>query len=266
MELSGEYRIPAAPETVWSKLVDPAALKDCIPGCQSVEQTGDNQYAAVVTSKIGPVKATFNGQVTLLDLDPPHSYKIAGEGKGGAAGFGKGTADVALAPDGEGGTILTYKADAQVGGKMAQLGARLIQGTVQKLADEFFASFARLAAEAEAAGAANAAAAAPAPEPVVAAPANRPVVPDHGAPVSPAAAGMSAAVSPAAAAMGLSGSHAPHDDHGTHGHDDHGHDQGHDGHGHGGDAHGHGHGKGANPFVWLGALVVVSLVLVLVFG
>lgn len=142
MELSGEYRIPAAPETVWAKLVDPAALKDCIPGCQSVEQTGENQYAAVVTAKIGPVKATFNGQVTLSDFDPPKSYRIAGEGKGGAAGFGKGTADVTLEPDGEGGTILRYTADAQVGGKMAQLGARLIDSTARSMADQFFDRFA----------------------------------------------------------------------------------------------------------------------------
>lgn len=245
MELSGEYRIPAAPETVWAKLVDPAALKDCIPGCQSVEQTGENQYAAVVTAKIGPVKATFNGQVTLSDFDPPKSYRIAGEGKGGAAGFGKGTADVTLEPDGESGTILRYTADAQVGGKMAQLGARLIQGTVQKLADEFFAKFAELAAASEPAAPAPTAAAADTPPPL----------PEHGAPVSPAAAGMSAGISPAAAAIGITG-------HAGHGHDDHGHDD----HGHGHGDHGHGHGKGANPFVWLGALVVVSLVMVLLFG
>ncbi|MAD36969.1 MAG: carbon monoxide dehydrogenase [Tistrella sp.] len=247
MELSGEYRIPAAPETVWAKLVDPAALKDCIPGCQSVEQTGENQYAAVVTAKIGPVKATFNGQVTLSDFDPPKSYRIAGEGKGGAAGFGKGTADVTLEPDGAGGTILRYTADAQVGGKMAQLGARLIQGTVQKLADEFFAKFAELAAASEPATPAATPAAAPAtadtPQPAP--------QPDRGAPVSPAAAGMSAGISPAAAAMDIAG-------HNGHGHDDHGHDD--HGHGHGS------HGKGANPVVWLGALVVVSLVMVLLFG
>ena len=141
MELKGEYRVPAAREHVWAMLNDPAVLRECIPGCESLEGSAAEGFAARVTTKVGPVKATFNGQVTLSNVNPPESYTISGEGKGGVAGFAKGGADVHLAPDGDA-TILTYTVNAQVGGKLAQLGSRLIDSTAKKLADEFFSSFA----------------------------------------------------------------------------------------------------------------------------
>jgi uncharacterized protein len=141
MELKGEYRVPAAREHVWAMLNDPAVLRECIPGCESLEGSPSEGFAARVTTKVGPVKATFNGQVTLSNVKPPESYTISGEGKGGVAGFAKGAADVHLAPDGDG-TILTYTVNAQVGGKLAQLGSRLIDSTAKKLADQFFSSFA----------------------------------------------------------------------------------------------------------------------------
>ena len=144
MELKGEYRIPAPRERVWAMLNDPAVLKECIPGCESLEGSPAEGFAARVTTKVGPVKATFNGEVTLSNINPPESYTISGEGKGGVAGFAKGGADVHLAEDG-GGTVLTYAVNAQVGGKLAQLGSRLIDSTAKKLADEFFSCFAEKA-------------------------------------------------------------------------------------------------------------------------
>ena len=141
MELKGEYRISAPREHVWAMLNDPAVLRECIPGCESLEGSAAEGFAARVTTKVGPVKATFNGHVTLSNVKPPESYTISGEGKGGVAGFAKGGADVHLAPDGSG-TLLTYSVNAQVGGKLAQLGARLIDSTSKKLADQFFACFA----------------------------------------------------------------------------------------------------------------------------
>ena len=141
MELKGEYRIPAPRERVWAMLNDPNVLRECIPGCESLEGSAAEGFAARVTTKVGPVKATFNGQVTLSNVKPPESYTISGEGKGGVAGFAKGGADVHLAEDGAG-TLLTYTVNAQVGGKLAQLGSRLIDSTSKKLADQFFSSFA----------------------------------------------------------------------------------------------------------------------------
>ena len=146
MEMSGEYRIKASREQVWAALNDPEVLKAAIPGCESLEKSGDNSFAAQVTTKIGPVKAKFKGDVELSDIDPPNGYTISGEGKGGAAGFAKGGAEVKLDEDGDE-TVLTYHVKANVGGKMAQLGARLIDGTAKKLSDEFFAKFAELAEE-----------------------------------------------------------------------------------------------------------------------
>lgn len=137
MDMSGEYRIPATREVVWEALNDPEVLKECIPGCDNLEKTSDTEMAAEVTAKVGPVKAKFKGAVTLSDLDPPNSYRITGEGKGGAAGFAKGGADIHLAEESDG-TLLSYTAKAQVGGKLAQLGSRLIDGTAKKMADEFF--------------------------------------------------------------------------------------------------------------------------------
>lgn len=160
MEMSGEYRIPAPRDRVWAALNDPAVLKACIPGCESLEMLSPTEMTAKVVAKIGPVKATFNGKVNLLDINPPESYTIAGEGQGGVAGFAKGGADVKLIPDGDG-TLLTYTAKAQIGGKLAQLGARLIDSTAKMMADQFFAKFAAVAGgEGPIAGAAPAAAAA----------------------------------------------------------------------------------------------------------
>ena len=144
MELKGEYRIPAPREHVWAMLNDPAVLKECIPGCESLEGSPSEGFAARVTTKVGPVKATFNGEVKLSNVKPPESYTISGEGKGGVAGFAKGGADVHLAEDGSD-TVLTYDVNAQVGGKLAQLGSRLIDSTAKKLADEFFSKFAQKA-------------------------------------------------------------------------------------------------------------------------
>lgn len=141
MELKGEYRIPAPRERVWAMLNDPNVLRECIPGCESLEGSPEKGFAARVTTKVGPVKATFNGQVTLSNIRAPESYTISGEGKGGVAGFAKGGADVHLAESGTD-TVLTYNVNAQVGGKLAQLGARLIDSTAKKLADQFFSTFA----------------------------------------------------------------------------------------------------------------------------
>ncbi len=139
--IEGEERIAAPVATVWAALNDPAVLKDCIPGCQTLEKTSDTDLAATVVLKIGPIKATFAGSVRLTNLDPPHAYTISGEGKGGVAGFAKGGADVRLAEDGSAATLLTYDAMADVGGKIAQLGSRLITSTSKKLAGEFFSNF-----------------------------------------------------------------------------------------------------------------------------
>lgn len=166
MEIKGEYKIAAPREKVFAALNDPAVLQACIPGCESLDKTSDTEMKAKVRMRIGPVSAAFSGKVTLSDLDPPNGYRISGEGTGGPAGFAKGGAVVKLAEDGAG-TVLTYEVDAQVGGKIAQVGARLIDGTARKLADEFFGKFAAMvgpppAAEV-AAPAASAVTAAPAP-------------------------------------------------------------------------------------------------------
>ncbi len=141
MEMTGEYRIAAPRDKVWAALNDPEILKASIPGCQELEKRSDTEMAAKVVTKIGPVKATFLGEVTLTNINPPVSYTISGEGKGGVAGFAKGGADVALEEDGDG-TLLRYTAKAQVGGKLAQLGARLIDATAKQMADQFFGAFA----------------------------------------------------------------------------------------------------------------------------
>lgn len=148
MDFSGRYRISADRETVWKGLNDPEILKAAIPGCQSLEQTGEDGFSATVVAKLGPVKATFKGAVTLSDLNPPESYTLAGEGKGGMAGFGKGAAKVALSEEAPGVTVLDYTAEAQIGGKLAQIGSRLIKGSVKKLTNDFFIGFAK-ALEAE---------------------------------------------------------------------------------------------------------------------
>ena len=150
MTMSGEVQLPATREKVWAKLNDPEVLRHCIPGCESLEKISDVEFQAVATNKIGPVKARFKGKVRLSDLDPPNAYRISGEGDGGVAGFAKGGAAVALTAN-DGGTLLSYNVEAQIGGKLAQLGQRLVNGVAKKLADQFFSSFAQaVAAPAEA--------------------------------------------------------------------------------------------------------------------
>jgi carbon monoxide dehydrogenase subunit G len=141
MELNGRYRIPASPEAVWQALNDAQVLKACIPGCEEIEKTSPTDFLATATLKIGPVKARFKGKVALSELDPPTRCVLTGEGQGGMAGFAKGGAEVRLAPDGTS-TVLTYTAKASVGGKLAQIGQRLIDGAAKQIADDFFARFA----------------------------------------------------------------------------------------------------------------------------
>jgi carbon monoxide dehydrogenase subunit G len=149
MEIKGEYLIDASREKVWALINDPDMLAKCIPGCDDLQGTPEDGFSARVTTKIGPVKATFNGAVTLSNVNPPESYTISGEGKGGVAGFAKGGADVLLVDEGGEGkqTRLTYNVKAQVGGKLAQLGSRLIDSTAKKLAGEFFTNLVAQMAE-----------------------------------------------------------------------------------------------------------------------
>lgn len=185
MEMSGEQRIPAPRAVVWEALNDPEVLKASIPGCESLErnEAGD-AFDAQVRAKVGPVSAKFAGSVTLSDIKPPEGYTISGEGKGGAAGFAKGGAQVTLAEDGDG-TLLSYSAEAKVGGKLAQLGSRLIDGTARKMADDFFTRFSQIVVERH--NASLAAGATPTAE----------AAPEAAAPPAPEAA---AAAAPAAAA------------------------------------------------------------------
>ena len=140
MDMTGERRIPAPRQAVWAALNDPEVLKVSIPGCQSLEKIGDDQMQATAAVKIGPISARFSGKVNLTDIDPPNGYRISGEGQGGAAGFAKGGAQISLAEDGVA-TLLTYEVHAQVGGKLAQLGARLIDASAKQMADAFFDRF-----------------------------------------------------------------------------------------------------------------------------
>jgi len=140
MEMTGEQLIPAAQAEVWRGLNDPEVLKACISGCESIDKLSDTEYAVVTTTAIGPVKAKFRGKLLLADLDPPNSYSLSFDGQGGAAGFGKGTAKVSLAAEAAG-TRLSYAVKAQVGGELAQIGSRLIDGVAKKMADDFFSAF-----------------------------------------------------------------------------------------------------------------------------
>lgn len=140
MDIEGQYHIAAPRDVVWAALNDPDVLRRCIPGCKELEQKSPTDLAAKVQLKVGPISATFTGAVTLQDLDPPSGYTIVGQGQGGAAGFAKGSAKVVLTEK-DGGTDLAYTAKADVGGKLATLGGRLIQATSKKLADEFFGKF-----------------------------------------------------------------------------------------------------------------------------
>src|SRR5215210_6616785 len=148
MTMNGEAVLPADRNKVWVALNDPEVLKACIPGCQELEKVSDTEFQATVRAAVGPVKATFKGRVTLSDLDPPNAYTISGEGQGGVAGFAKGGAKVRLADSDGGGTLMAYDVEANVGGKLAQLGGRLINGVAKKYADEFFANFAKVVAQA----------------------------------------------------------------------------------------------------------------------
>ncbi|RDJ27342.1 carbon monoxide dehydrogenase [Bosea caraganae] len=147
MTMSGEAVLPAGKDVVWAKLNDPEVLKTCIPGCETLSKDDDTHFSAVVKVKLGPVKATFRGKVELQDLDPPNGYHIVGEGEGGIAGFAKGGAKVMLSEAEGGQTLLRYEVEAQVGGKLMQLGSRLIDSVSKKLADEFFGNFAKAVSE-----------------------------------------------------------------------------------------------------------------------
>ena len=147
MTMTGEVQLPATREVVWAKLNDADVLRVCIPGCEELNKLSDTEFQAVATAKVGPVKARFKGKVQLSDFNPPNGYRISGEGEGGVAGFAKGGATVSLAEK-DGGTLLTYNVEAQIGGKLAQLGQRLVNGAAKKIADDFFKNFAaRVAAD-----------------------------------------------------------------------------------------------------------------------
>ena len=140
MDIKGEYQIATNRQRVWDALNDADILKRCIPGCESLEKTGDSEFQATVMAAIGPVRARFNTRLRLENLNPPQSYTLVGEGKGGVAGFGRGTAEVNLS-ERDGGTLLSYQADLRVGGKLAQVGSRLVLGATRKIADDFFSKF-----------------------------------------------------------------------------------------------------------------------------
>jgi uncharacterized protein len=140
MQMTGEQLIPLSQQRVWESLNDPAVLKACIPGCDSIEKISDSEYTVSMTASVGPVKARFSGKLSLSDLNPPSSYALSFDGSGGAAGFGKGSARVSLATE-NGTTRLSYTVNATVGGKLAQIGSRLIDGVARKMADDFFARF-----------------------------------------------------------------------------------------------------------------------------
>ena len=164
MDMTGEFRLPAPRETVWKALNDPEILKQSIPGCEELVKVSDTELTARVAAKVGPVSARFNGKVTLSDLDPPNGYTISGEGQGGVAGFAKGGAQVHLKDQG-GGTLLTYAVQAQIGGKLAQIGSRLIDATARKMSEDFFTRFAAAVSAAAPAAAAAPEAPSPPPEP-----------------------------------------------------------------------------------------------------
>lgn len=140
MEMTGEQLIPASQAETWAALNDPDTLKACVPGCESLERVSDTEYRVLMTARVGPVSAKFKGKLSLADLNPPTSYSLSFEGQGGVAGFGKGSAQVSLATEGDG-TKLSYKVKANVGGKLAQIGSRLVDAAAKKIADEFFRAF-----------------------------------------------------------------------------------------------------------------------------
>src|SRR5687768_5642379 len=139
--MSGEQRIAASQQDTWLALNDPEVLKACVPGCESIVRVQDNEYNVAMTARVGPVSAKFRGRLSLSDIKPPHSYSLAFEGQGGPAGFAKGAAQVRLFPEENDQTRLAYDVKANVGGKLAQIGSRLIDGAAKKVADEFFQNF-----------------------------------------------------------------------------------------------------------------------------
>lgn len=141
MEMTGEQRIPASQADTWAALNDPEFLKNCLPGCESMERVGEHEFAVLLTARVGPVSAKFKGRMLISDARPPHSYALAFEGQGGVAGFAKGSASVQLASQDGAQTLLSYQAKANVGGKLAQIGSRLVDAAAQKVAGEFFAAF-----------------------------------------------------------------------------------------------------------------------------
>jgi len=146
MEMTGEQLIALPQQATWDALNDTAVLMDCIPGCDSIDKQSDNEYLLTMTARVGPVSAKFKGKMTLLDVQAPDSYTLQFEGQGGVAGFAKGEARVSLAPEGEN-TRLSYNVKASIGGKLAQVGARLIDGVAKKMAEQFFAAFNKRASE-----------------------------------------------------------------------------------------------------------------------
>jgi uncharacterized protein len=142
MDLSGQHSIPLPRQTVWTALNDPDVLRACIPGCKALTRTSETAFSARVVSRIGPVSASFTGNVVLSDIDPARACTITGNGEGGVAGFARGSSRILLADQPDGGTMLTYNAKAEIGGKLASLGSRLLEGAARKTADEFFSAFA----------------------------------------------------------------------------------------------------------------------------
>jgi carbon monoxide dehydrogenase subunit G len=140
MEMTGEQLVPASQQDTWNALNDPAVLKECVPGCESIDPLGENQYQVLMVARVGPVSARFKGKLALTDIKPPNSYAMAFEGQGGAAGFAKGGAQVRLSQDGNH-TVLAYDVKASVGGKLAQIGSRLVDAAAKKVADDFFKAF-----------------------------------------------------------------------------------------------------------------------------
>jgi uncharacterized protein len=147
MDITGEHIIQASKLDVWNALNDPKVLKECVPGCEEMEKVSETEFAAKVIAKIGMVKAKMNGEVTLSDIDAPNSYTISGSGKGGVAGFVNGQAKVFLSDTESGGTLLSYSVRADLGGKLAAVGSRVIQGVVKKMSDDFFGKFAKVLGE-----------------------------------------------------------------------------------------------------------------------
>jgi hypothetical protein len=185
MDMTGEYRLAAPRSKVWAALNDPEILKQSIPGCEEINKQSDTEMTAKVTAKVGPVSARFGGKVTLSDLDPPNGYRISGEGSGGAAGFAKGGATVKLADEGSG-TLLTYTVEAHVGGKLAQIGSRLIDATARKMAGDFFSRFAAIVDQGAETAPASAAPAASEPAYAGAAPAAAAAAPTRPPTMAPA--------------------------------------------------------------------------------